>query len=96
MHFLVSTLILASARVLAESFQDSCEDLGLFSYVPDGEIRLGKNDIFIEGKCGPDKKKSTLFLDMCVANQDGKLVWRNRSVPFSPMPLILFAVLVVP
>lgn len=95
MKVIVSALILASAGVLADSFQDSCEDLGIFSYVPDGEIRVGKNDFFIEGKCGLDKKTSLVFLDMCVANQDGKLVWRNRLVPLSLVAAVLFAVVAV-
>ena len=86
MNLIVTTLILANAGVWAKGFEDNCKNIALGNQVPGLKPGLGKNNFYLEGDCGPDKKPSMLYLDMCIGNQDGKLVWRQRLVSLPPPP----------
>lgn len=78
MKLFVTTLILASAGVWAKGFQDDCEYISFADEVVDLDEGVGKSNFVLSGICGPDNTPSRLPLNMCVANQDGKLVWRNQ------------------
>ena len=79
MKFILPALILAGAGVWAKGFLDDCEDILLWTLGEDDD-----RDYVLEASCGPSKKRVILSLDMCVGNQNGKLVFRNQLVRTHP------------
>lgn len=83
MKLFLPTLLLAAGGAWARGFTDDCEDILMWD-LGEGDDR----DYVLEASCGHDKKRVILALDMCIANQGGKLVFRNQLVPFhTPVPL---------
>lgn len=80
MKFSLPALLLSGAGVWAKGFLDDCEDIAFWDLGEGGD-----RDYILEASCGEDKKRVIIPLDMCVANQGGKLVFRNQLVTL-PLP----------
>ncbi len=83
MKFFLPVLILAGAGVWAKGFLDDCKDITFWD-LGDG----GDRDYVLEASCGKDNQRVMIPLDMCVANQGGKLVFRNQLASL-PRPVAL-------
>ena len=70
MKFSLPALLLSGAGVWAKGFLDDCEDIAFWDLGEGGD-----RDYILEASCGEDKKRVIIPLDMCVANQGGKLMW---------------------
>lgn len=88
MKFFLPAILLAGAGAWAKGLVDNCEDILMWDL---GEA--DDRDYVLEASCGANKKRVVLPLDMCIANQGGKLVFRNQLVSLqASVPLLCLSI----
>lgn len=76
MKLLISTLILVTGA-WARGFLDHCYGV----WFPHVDF-AGTERMHLEAKCGPDRRLVRLPLDLCMGNENRRLVWRKQLVHF--------------